>query len=253
MKILRLVFTVFVSFIVIGSALVYGENIVKTIQVTYRNISIQVNGRIVSSDQEPFIYQGRTFVPLRTIGEALGKTVEWDNGKNQVVINDVVDNLTRLSSYYELFNHFPDHYKYSISSEKLTQSELSKIEEFWKSLNPKDDIKWDLDKHPIKSYQFSSTSEEFIVFNVFGITTIRYKDKSLFYIRPKHSRLIFCASSDGWVSNEETRNDAKSDEEFYFFDYLNKVNLSVLKDTPNRSKQITDLYAIQLWLYRLDR
>jgi hypothetical protein len=88
MKTLKFVFAVFLSIVAIGSALVYGESIVKTIQVTYRNISIQVNGRIVSSDQEPFIYQGRTFVPLRTIGEALGKTVEWDNGKNQVVIND---------------------------------------------------------------------------------------------------------------------------------------------------------------------
>jgi hypothetical protein len=88
MKTLKFVFAVFLSIIAIRSALVYGENFVKTIQVTYRNISIQVNGRIVASEQEPFIYQDRTFVPLRTIGEALGKTVEWDNGKNQVVIND---------------------------------------------------------------------------------------------------------------------------------------------------------------------
>jgi hypothetical protein len=252
MKTLKFVFAVFLSIIAIGSALVYGENIVKTIQVTYRNISIQVNGKMVPSEQEPFIYQGRTFVPLRTIGEALGKTVEWDNGKNQVVINDAVDNLTRLSSYYELLSYLPDHYKYSISSEKLTQDELSKIEEFWKSLNPKENEKWDFEKHPIKSYQLKSSSEEFNVFIAFGITTIRYKDKTLYYIRPKHSRLIFCASSDGWISSKEIRNDAKSDEEFYFLDYLNKVNLSVLKDTPNRSKQITDLYAIQLWIHRFD-
>jgi hypothetical protein len=124
MKILRLVFTVFVSFIVIGSAVVYGENIVKTIQVTYRNISIQVNGRIVSSDQEPFIYQGRTFVPLRTIGEALGKTVEWDNGKNQVVINDTPADKPQS------FLSFPIHklgerieaYPYAITVKKAIRS-----------------------------------------------------------------------------------------------------------------------------------
>lgn len=128
MKILRLVFTVFVSFIVIGSAVVYGENIVKTIQVTYRNISIQVNGRIVSSDQEPFIYQGRTFVPLRTIGEALGKTVEWDNSKNQVVINDT------SADKPQSFLSFPIHklgerieaYPYAITVKKASVSDLQR-------------------------------------------------------------------------------------------------------------------------------
>lgn len=48
------------------------------IKVSYRDIKIVVDGKTVSSDTEPFIYGGRTFVPLRAISEALGKEVVWD-------------------------------------------------------------------------------------------------------------------------------------------------------------------------------
>lgn len=41
--------------------------------------SVYVNGNILEVDQPPLIEQGRTFVPLRAIGEALGCQVEWDN------------------------------------------------------------------------------------------------------------------------------------------------------------------------------
>jgi len=88
MKRIKIAGAVFLSCVILGSAVVYGENIVKTIQVTYRQISIFVNGKQVSSEPEPFIYQGRTFVPLRTVGEAVNKSVEWDNAKNQVKITD---------------------------------------------------------------------------------------------------------------------------------------------------------------------
>lgn len=48
------------------------------IKVSYRNIKMVVDGKTVQSDTEPFIYEGRTFVPLRAISEALGKDVVWD-------------------------------------------------------------------------------------------------------------------------------------------------------------------------------
>jgi plastocyanin len=84
------IFVLLISFLSIGSMVwVYGEAITKSIQVTYKNITIKVNGKLVSSEQEPFIYGGRTFVPLRTIGEALNKKVDWDNQNNQVVITDI--------------------------------------------------------------------------------------------------------------------------------------------------------------------
>lgn len=68
--------------------MVYGEVITKMIQVTYRNISLWVNGKLIPSEQEPFVYEGRTFVPLRTIAEALDKEVNWNNTENKVLITD---------------------------------------------------------------------------------------------------------------------------------------------------------------------
>jgi len=128
MKKIKLVFAVFLSIIILGSVYVYGENIGKSIQVTYRNISILVNGKIVPSEQEPFIYQGRTFVPLRTIGEAVNKTVEWDNAKNQINITDKPADSTQK------FLSFPIHmigerivaYPYALTIKKLYYGKIGK-------------------------------------------------------------------------------------------------------------------------------
>ncbi|MGC8690931.1 MAG: copper amine oxidase N-terminal domain-containing protein [Caldisericum sp.] len=67
---------------------VYGVLGNKTIMVTYRNISIYVNGQKVTPEVEPFIYNSRTVVPLRFISEALNKEVKWDSTNNRIDIND---------------------------------------------------------------------------------------------------------------------------------------------------------------------
>jgi len=46
---------------------VYGFEGKKTIEVTYRNITMYFNDMKIFSDTEPFLYNGRTFVPLRVI------------------------------------------------------------------------------------------------------------------------------------------------------------------------------------------
>lgn len=60
----------------------------KKIDVTFKNITIFVNGERVSSDAEPFIYNGRTFVPIRVVSEALNKDVKWDSIYCRIDIND---------------------------------------------------------------------------------------------------------------------------------------------------------------------
>jgi len=37
-----------------------------------------VNGDSVYLDSPPFVYYGRTYVPVKFIGEAMGKQVEWN-------------------------------------------------------------------------------------------------------------------------------------------------------------------------------
>jgi hypothetical protein len=72
----------------------------KNISVIYRNIGIVVNGAEVKSTQgEPFIYEGRTYVPLRAVAEALGTEVSWDGQANRVHINGKVDLNGKL--YYQ--------------------------------------------------------------------------------------------------------------------------------------------------------
>ncbi len=42
-------------------------------------IAININGKFLETDQPPVIENGRTLVPLRAIGEALGCEVSWEN------------------------------------------------------------------------------------------------------------------------------------------------------------------------------
>ena len=66
----------------------------KNITVSYMNIGLSINGEEIAPKDingrkvEPFIYEGTTYVPIRAISEALGKTVEWDNATKTVVIGD---------------------------------------------------------------------------------------------------------------------------------------------------------------------
>jgi len=49
------------------------------INVDYHDIVIYVDGNAISvqADEEPFIYNGRTFLPVRALAEALNLNVEW--------------------------------------------------------------------------------------------------------------------------------------------------------------------------------
>ena len=54
------------------------------------NITVTVNGNILSFDQPPIIKYGRTLVPLRAIFEALGAEVEW-NGETRTIFASKFD------------------------------------------------------------------------------------------------------------------------------------------------------------------
>jgi len=49
-------------------------------------IKLVVNGKEIVCDSLAFIKDGRTFVPIRFVAEALGAKVEWDGATNSVVI-----------------------------------------------------------------------------------------------------------------------------------------------------------------------
>lgn len=72
-------------------ALIFGgvsvaTNGLKSIDVMYNNIKIAVDGKEVKTDSEPFIYEGRTYVPIRVVSEALGADIDWNDKTKTVEI-----------------------------------------------------------------------------------------------------------------------------------------------------------------------
>jgi hypothetical protein len=56
----------------------------ETIVVNFNNISIAVNGQRVNTEFEPFIFQGRTYLPVRDVASAMGFHVTWEDAANTV-------------------------------------------------------------------------------------------------------------------------------------------------------------------------
>ena len=74
--------------LILGAAAALALTGTVAIDITYRNIQIVVNGDRVAvpAENEPFIYGGRTYVPLRVVSEALGYEVGWDAATSTVII-----------------------------------------------------------------------------------------------------------------------------------------------------------------------
>lgn len=66
----------------------------KTIQVTYNDIKITMNGKQITPRDgngnivEPFVYEGTTYLPVRGIATALDLSVVWDGETNTVKLSD---------------------------------------------------------------------------------------------------------------------------------------------------------------------
>lgn len=87
-----------------------------TIQALYNNIKIYVDGiKITPTDAngttvEPFIYNGTTYLPVRAIGQALGKEVSWDGSTSTVYIGGTPKQTSYLTSVCPAYEY--DQYNY---------------------------------------------------------------------------------------------------------------------------------------------
>lgn len=67
----------------------------QTIDVDYLDIKLVVNGKEVTPKDvngnvvEPFAYNGTTYLPVRAVGEALGKSVRWDGETKTVHLGEL--------------------------------------------------------------------------------------------------------------------------------------------------------------------
>lgn len=93
----------------------------QTIDVDYLDIKLVVNGKEVTPKDangkvvEPFAYNGTTYLPVRAVGEALGKSVRWDGETKTVHLGELPQGtylvdackvaLGRDSHLYRAANH----------------------------------------------------------------------------------------------------------------------------------------------------
>lgn len=94
----------------------YAAGYTQTITVTYKDIKLVVDGVEVTpkdangAEVEPFIYNGTTYLPIRAIGSALGKQVQWDGNTNTAYLGDNLGVSTFLMDVcppYERSNAVP--------------------------------------------------------------------------------------------------------------------------------------------------
>ncbi len=75
--------------------LVFATNGSEIIEIAYSNIKIYVDGLKADPKDaygrtvEPFIYNGTTYLPVRAVGEAIGKNVFWDAETKSVYLGEV--------------------------------------------------------------------------------------------------------------------------------------------------------------------
>ena len=78
-----------VAALVMGAApAAYAKVANMDIPVMFNNIKIVVDGKELKTDKEPFIYEGTTYLPVRAVGEAVGKNVTWDSASKTVILGE---------------------------------------------------------------------------------------------------------------------------------------------------------------------
>ena len=75
------------------TAIVIGTGATAFAKATNMNIPVSFNDIKIIVDGKPFIYDGTTYLPVRAVGEAIGKEVSWDGNTNTVILGGNSSNL----------------------------------------------------------------------------------------------------------------------------------------------------------------
>lgn len=115
----RVLTTVVAAGLLCGTAVAASNVTTKMIEANYMGIKIVVDGKeIVPTDAngkkvEPFASSGTTYLPVRAIGEALGKEVTWDGSTATVYVREIPGQETswmkklppyQVSKYSEIYD-----------------------------------------------------------------------------------------------------------------------------------------------------
>jgi len=70
----------------------------ETITVNFNNIRIAIDGQVIQTENEPFVHNGRTYLPVRDVADAMGFDVTWENATNTVHLTSRT-NLNAVPNY----------------------------------------------------------------------------------------------------------------------------------------------------------
>lgn len=87
------------SYLLIG--LIFGSFIPIQSLLAESNIKLIVNGVTLQDSLQPISFQNHVYVPAKTLSEALGANVSWDQSRNAVIINslgEVINNTNTNST-----------------------------------------------------------------------------------------------------------------------------------------------------------
>ncbi len=116
------------------------ESVYTTIEVLKNQVRILINGE--EKDIDSFVYNGRTYVPLRAYSELLGKNVEYEDKTKTVTVQDlelsqimskeiaflVNGEAVRVSTFKQMLNWF----KYNLEIEEMDAATYAEFKEFVK-------------------------------------------------------------------------------------------------------------------------
>lgn len=70
------------------TTVVQAASVTKKIEASFRNIQMYYNNQHKTMAQEPFIYNGSVYLPVRAVSELVDKNVDWNSATNSVLISD---------------------------------------------------------------------------------------------------------------------------------------------------------------------
>lgn len=116
-----------------ANGLTFAKSGTELIEALYDNIKIVVDGEEIQPKDangqtvEPFIYNGTTYLPVRAIGNAIGKEVNWDGVKNVVYLGATpgnTENWLNVCEPYQYANceefRLSDNNYFTMSGKKYT-------------------------------------------------------------------------------------------------------------------------------------
>ena len=115
-----------IAFMALASAVLAATG-QRTIQVTFRNIGLMLDGQRVATKSEPFIFNGEVYLPLAAVADAIGKPMSWDGQANVVHIGQKPAGMISLSSKQGLppYQVTASSYGWSLNNEHVPSNKLT--------------------------------------------------------------------------------------------------------------------------------